>query len=150
MQISYSPSRRGFYVDVVTYANLPDDLIDIDIELHTELMAAQEMGATIVPDEDGTPIAVYPAVPTPEETLQIWRSKIKVSRFQALAALHGSGLLDEAVEVVTEAGGLIKLAWDNATEFRRNSPTILDLASALGLDEEALDALFIVAAQIEV
>jgi len=149
MQISYSPSRRGFYVDVVTYSDPPDDLVDISFELHTELMLAQEQGATIQPDQDGTPIAVYPVAPTPEEVLQDWRSKAKVSRFQAMAALYNAGLLDEAVEVVTQAGGLIKIAWDNAIEFRRNSPTILDLALALGLDEEELDALFIVAAEIE-
>ena len=147
--MKYSPSARGFFPADVSYTSLPDDLIDIDEELHIELMAAQGLGATIQLGQDGLPAAIYPTILSSEEILQEWRSKTKVSRFQAMAALHNEGLLDEAVEVVTQAGGLIKLAWDNAIEFRRNSPAILNLALALGLDEEELDALFIVAAEIE-
>lgn len=72
-----------------------------------------------------------------------------VSRFQARAALLQAGLLEQAEIAVAEAGPLAVLAWQDAQEFRRNSPTINALAPALGLTSEQIDALFIAAAQIE-
>lgn len=85
----------------------------------------------------------------PVSELEAWRSTAKVSRFQAFAALDAAGLLDDATALVNAQGGVAKLAWDNAIEFRRSSPTINGLASALGLTDEALDALFLAAAGIE-
>lgn len=73
----------------------------------------------------------------------------RVSRFQARAALMQAGLLDQAEAAVAQAGPLAQLAWNDAVEFRRNSPTINALAPALGLTAEQIDALFIAAAQIE-
>lgn len=72
-----------------------------------------------------------------------------VSRFQARAALLQAGLLAQAEAAVAQSGPLALLAWQDAQEFRRNSPTINSLASAIGLTPEQIDALFIAAAQIE-
>ena len=85
----------------------------------------------------------------PQESIETWRARAKVSRFQAFAALDNAGLLTSATNLVNAQGGVAKLAWDNAIEFRRNSPTINGLAAALGLDAAALDALFIAAVGIE-
>ena len=87
--------------------------------------------------------------PPTVDALTAWRASAKVSRFQAFAALSAAGKLTDATAAVNAAGGVAKLAWDNAIEFRRNSPTIAGLASAVGLDDAALDALFIAAAEIE-
>jgi hypothetical protein len=147
--MKYSPSVNGFFHPALTYANLPGDLVEITPEVHAQLMAGQELGYTIRPDANGRPQALAPSVPTPEQALTAWRATAKVSRFQAFAALSAAGKLTAATTAVNAAGGLAKLAWDNAIEFRRNSPTIAALASAVGLDDAALDALFIAAAQIE-
>jgi hypothetical protein len=72
-----------------------------------------------------------------------------VSRFQALAALHGEGYLQDAERVIAGAGVVAQLAWNNAQEFRRYSPTVLAIGGALNIDAATLDALFIAAAQIE-
>lgn len=74
-----------------------------------------------------------------------------VSRFQARAALLAAGLLDlvQTLMDAPETPALTKLAWDDAQEFRRTSPTVLSLGALLGLDDEALDNLFTAAAQIE-
>lgn len=95
------------------------------------------------------PLEPVPTAPTEAETLAQWRATAKVSRFQAFAALDAAGLLGQATALVTAQGGVAKLAWDNAIEFRRSSPTINGLASAMGLTDEALDALFLAAAEIE-
>lgn len=74
-----------------------------------------------------------------------------VSRFQARAALLLAGLLDE-VEAMMAAPGtpaLAKIAWQDAQEFRRTSPTVLSMAGALGMSDAQLDDLFTTAAGID-
>lgn len=79
-----------------------------------------------------------------------------VSRFQARAALlltlrNGVPLLDliEAMMAEPSVDRMMKLAWENAQTFERQSTTLLSLAGQLGLDEAALDALFVAAAGIK-
>ena len=74
-----------------------------------------------------------------------------VTRFQARAALAQAGLLESVTAMMEQPGTpiVVKLAWTDALEFRRHSPTVLSLAGALGMSSAQLDALFISAAQIE-
>ena len=74
-----------------------------------------------------------------------------VSRFQAQAALHQAGHLFaiESLMVDPETPALARLAWENAQEFKRTSPTVQAMAAALGLTDSQIDDLFIVAAGIE-
>lgn len=74
-----------------------------------------------------------------------------VTRFQARAALHLAGLLESVESLMADPNTdpLARIAWQDAQEFRRNSPTVLGMAAALGLTEAGLDALFIQAAGIE-
>jgi hypothetical protein len=147
--MKYSATTKGFYDESLSYAALPGDLIDITPEYHAELIAGQASGKEIKPDANGIPELADPPQITPQEALAAWRAQAKVSRFQAFAALQQAGKLEAATAAATAAGGLAKLAWDNAIEFRRDSPTIASLAAAVGLDDAALDALFIAAAEIE-
>ena len=72
-----------------------------------------------------------------------------VSRFQAKAALSAAGLLPAVEAALADADPLAQLAWAEAIEFRRQSPTILALATALGLTDAQVDDLFHAAASIE-
>lgn len=74
-----------------------------------------------------------------------------VTRFQARAALHLAGLLPQVEALMTDPGtdALARLAWTDAQEFRRQSPTVLAMAGALGLTEQQLDNLFTTANAIE-
>lgn len=73
----------------------------------------------------------------------------EVSRFQAKAALSLAGKLEQAEAVVqASTDPLVKLAWAEALVFRRDSPSINGLASAIGLSSQDLDNLFIQAATI--
>lgn len=73
----------------------------------------------------------------------------QVTRFQALAALYGAGLLTTVESAVANSGDpLLKLAYDNALAFERQSPMVLGLASALGMTDAQLDALLTTASQI--
>lgn len=74
-----------------------------------------------------------------------------VSRFQARAALHQAGLLDQVEGLMVDPSTpiLARLAWSDAQEFKRSSPTIASMAQALGLGDADVDALFISAATID-
>lgn len=73
-----------------------------------------------------------------------------VTRFQARAALHLSGRLSDVEALMSdpETDVLAQLAWQDAQEFKRESPTVLGMATLLGLSAADLDALFISAGQI--
>jgi hypothetical protein len=73
-----------------------------------------------------------------------------VSRFQALEALDDAGLV-EPIELIMANPATprrARRAWNEAVEFRRDSPTVLSIGATLGLTSEQLDALFVSAAQI--
>lgn len=74
-----------------------------------------------------------------------------VTRFQARAALHLAGLLPQVEALMSDPATdpLARLAWTDAQEFRRQSPTVLGMAAALGLGTEQLDDLFTTAAGID-
>ena len=76
------------------------------------------------------------------------REAMVASRFQAMAALMDAGLLSQVNVALADAVPLAQLAWAEATEFRRNSPTIAGLASGLGLTDTEVDDLFRAAALI--
>lgn len=73
-----------------------------------------------------------------------------VSAYQARAALLAAGLLPQAeAAVVAAPDEIVRIAWEYATVVRRQSPFISALAPALGLDDAAIDALFVAAAAID-
>ncbi len=104
---------------------------------------------------DGQPGQVYAAALAtdmaardPVDVLAEERSRMVVSRFQARVALHSAGLLAVA-EAAIEAGDPIdRIAWQDAAEWRRDSPTIARIAVTLGLTDEQVDDLFHAAATI--
>ena len=80
-----------------------------------------------------------------------------VSRFQARAAMLGSAapsgdypnLLAQIDAIVGASdNAFVKLAWLEAVEFRRDSPTVNALADAVGVSPDMLDELFRQAARI--
>lgn len=92
---------------------------------------------------------------TPEEMermLFFKRSEMVVSPFQAKAALLQAGLLTDVENYINnpDTDPLVKLAWNNATEFRRLSPIISVLGSTFNLSEIQLDKLFESAKSIEI
>ena len=85
----------------------------------------------------------------PAAALAAERAQMVVSRFQAKAALAAAGLLTQAQTVVDAAPAATQLAWSDVIEFRRNSPTIAELKTAMSLTDTQMDDLFRAAAVIE-
>jgi len=90
-----------------------------------------------------------PRAPTAAELLAVERADMRCSRFQAKAALHAAGLLDDVETAMATADRFAQIAWADAIEFRRNSPTIKAMAAALELTDAQIDNLFRAAMQIE-
>jgi hypothetical protein len=102
-------------------------------------------------EQDDAPYVVYTRK-SDEQIAEMERPVVPqaVSRFQARAALSQAGLFItvDTYMATLPAGDLMRLAWQDAQEFRRDSPTVAALAVMLQLDDAALDALFITAAGI--
>lgn len=90
---------------------------------------------------------------TPVETHAEWalrkrREAMKVTRYQAKAALMQAGLLADAeAAVVAMDDPMIDLAWQEAG-FERLSPIVERLGEEMGFTAEQLDDLFDQAAKI--
>ena len=81
------------------------------------------------------------------ETHEEWairkaREKMKVTRYQAKAALMQAGLLEVVEQAIAATDDpLITLAWAEAG-FERMSPLIAEMKTVIGLTDEQVDDLF--------
>lgn len=77
--------------------------------------------------------------------------ELSVDPIQAREAIRRAGLLPQVEALIAdpETPALVKSAWEYALVFKRQSPTILAVAQALGWTDEQLDALFIEASGVE-
>ena len=83
----------------------------------------------------------YVAPPSPQVT--------QVTAYQAKIQLSRAGLYDSVVTTVnTSDNPELKIAWEVATTFERNSPFILALQPELGLTDAQVDDLFQQASEI--
>lgn len=140
----YSPSKNGFYSKQIHGNAMPSDSIQISDDEYRALIAGQSQGKMIAIGSNGRPVLKDP----PPQPVTVPQS---VTRFQARAALHLAGHLQQ-IEVLMSAPEmdmLARLAWQDAQEFRRTSPTVAAMAQALGLTDAQVDQLFITARGIE-
>jgi len=85
--------------------------------------------------DQGNTISPYVAPPAPPVT--------QVTAYQAKIQLSRSGLYDSVVTTVnTSDNPELKIAWEVATSFERNSLFILALQPELGLTDAQVDDLF--------
>jgi hypothetical protein len=115
------------------------------------VVQTQEAGAVVVSAKDTPALwaAMVSAAPPGAYAAPAKPVPASITRFQARAALLQSGLLAQAETAGAAASAVLKMAWADAPEFRRSSPTIAALAKALNLTSAQLDALFITASGIE-
>jgi hypothetical protein len=75
-----------------------------------------------------------------------------VTMRQARLALHGAGLLplvDAAIDSMPEpVRSAARIEWEYSQEVQRHRGFVAQLGAALGLDDAALDGLFVAAAQL--
>jgi hypothetical protein len=73
-----------------------------------------------------------------------------VTRFQALATLSAAGHLPAIRTYIAtlDQDNITRLAWENAADWERSSPTLAALATMLGLTDTEVDDLFVAASQV--
>ena len=96
---------------------------------------------------------VIALTPVEIEAAQKARVPQTVTRRQARQALLLAGLLDNVQPAIDSIAdpvqrSMARIEWDDSQQFERKRPLLIALAAALGLGEEALDNLFIQAAQL--
>lgn len=67
---------------------------------------------------------------------------------QARLALLNAGLLDVVEAYIAQASRSVQIEWEFANAIRRDWPPVVQAASALGLSNEHVDALFTAAARL--
>jgi len=139
--IYYSKQTNGFYETGVNF-NIPADAVEITAEQRLAVIESQALGKIIAADASGRPIAQD--APSSGPTVPF-----SVTPFQAKAAIYAAGLLPAVEAAIAAAPKIAQLAYSDATEFTRDSPTIATMAAALGLTDAQVDALFIAAKAIE-
>lgn len=68
-----------------------------------------------------------------------------ITPVQCRLALLDAGLLDAIHAYIVQQPEPVRLRWEYATEIRRDDPTLLACAAALGLTAQQVDALFVAA-----
>lgn len=147
LNMFYSQSKNGFYLESVHGVNIPLDAVEISDAVHDEMMRGQTAGKVIGSDERGYPALRDPEIaPIPVQT--------SVSMNQARQALIDADL-DEAVDAAIASmpegkeQKKAKTAWEYAQTVERSSPFVAMIAAALGLSEDRLDELFVAASLIQ-
>lgn len=142
MSIHFSPSLLAFY-DSDVNPTIPEDAIQISHEVRDDVLALCSMGAMeLAASAEGLPIAIA--------RLQPVEVPGSVTMRQARLALLEAGKLT-AVEAAIAAmespqREAAQIEWEYATTVDRGSQFLQGLASALGMDDDELDQLFILAA----
>lgn len=96
---------------------------------------------------------VIALTPAEIEAAQKARVPQSVTRRQVRQALLLAGLLDNVQPAIDSIAdpvqrSMAQIEWDDSQQFERKRPLLVSLAAGLGLGEEALDNLFIQAAQL--
>lgn len=105
----------------------------------------------------------YTNVQTGEVTVREWTPEEIAAREARLASMRkiapvtprqvrllllSQGLLSQVTDLIAQQPEAAKIAWEYASEFRRDDPLLLSLAATLGLTNQQLDDFFIAAAVI--
>lgn len=118
----------------IPFTASPDDVEELGRQIHADIIAGK-----------AGQIAPYVAPPPQPEPIPQ-----SISRFQARAALLQTGFLADVQAYMDDPATdpFVRIAWQDAQVFKRQSPTVLSLQPLLGLTDEQLDDLFRFAATI--
>lgn len=127
-------SFEGFFLKVLP-EGLEEIIVEDDVYVEPTIHAVAPDGTII----DVGPEPYKSPVPT------------KVSRFQLRAAFLQANLLNdiEAYMADPATDPFVRVTWEDAQAFKRNSPTVLAIQSHLGLTDEQMDDIFRFASTIE-
>ncbi len=133
--------QAGLVKNVIEVDVMPPDKFGFEFAVESEIAQIGDsfVDGEIIPQEPPeNSIPGEPGEPSPPSTV------IEVTAFQAKAALAQAGLLSmvEAYMALPDTEVMTRLRWQQAQTFKRDHPTILLIASVLGISNAQLDHLF--------
>ena len=135
----------GFSEAALTAASeLPATLAAKQAELDAALATAQAAHAAELAAKDAEIARLTALIPAPV----VDGIPQSVTMRQARLALLQAGLLDKATKAVAGAGPAAQIEWEYSSDVGRNAALVQALSGALGLTDEQLDGLFVVAATL--
>lgn len=139
----------GFSEAALTAASeLPATLTAKQAEMDEALATAQTAHTAELAAKDAEIAALQVQVVALTPAPVVGGTPQSVTMRQARLALLQSGLLDKATKAVAGAGPAAQIEWEYASDVGRNAALVQALSGALGLTDEQLDGLFVVAATL--
>lgn len=122
----YSPTTSGFYDLSIHGYSIPADAVEITEVQHAQLLSDQSAGATIQPDENGFPVAVFPPPPNLAEQITALCLQVDTAADAARLKIAGDPLrVVEYERAATEAQAFKAAGYTGATP-----PTVASWAEA--------------------
>ncbi|EPF6188636.1 hypothetical protein N5990_004098 [Acinetobacter baumannii] len=158
--IFFSHSKQSFYDLTFEYADLPDDLVEINEEQHSELLQKISLGCYVFSDltfsePKPSPYHVMNIVKmewednrTPEQKRIDYLLTLRpLTRRQFKLALLENGLLDLIEQRIseieeTQMRSRIQIEYTESFNFERNSESVLFMSTLLGLSEGQVDKMW--------
>lgn len=131
--MKYAIIENGVVANIAeSDAALAENWVQVDDTVHIGYLYD---GATFVPP---APVTVVPESVTRRQARQALLLRGKLS------------LVQPAIDAIPDATqrGLIQIEWDDSQVFERHRPTLIALATAIGLSADDLDDLFLFAATL--
>lgn len=127
----YSASTGGFYSKDLHGDAIPADAVAISSFHHQALVEAQSRGATIVANDNGWPIAVYPPEPTLAEKAKAAVRAVKAEAQRRITAVAPAWKQDNDNAAIAQAALQLAVGGDHIT---------VDVAPAIARREQ-IDAI---------
>lgn len=155
-----TPITRTVQAPTFTYAHSPDgDILRSDGALIPDDPTNSDYAAYLVWVAAGNTTAPLPAAPATYLTVSMWQAKaiLQLTPFAPASALPAvrpilvscTNLLAATNALVLAAGDPVLTSfWNTASTIDQNSPTLLRLASQLGVTSDQIAALFTAAAAL--
>lgn len=159
--IKFSQENQAFYNSLLTYPNLPGDLVDVEDSKHTELLEVINSGHYLFSDfthsEQKKPSRfnifdkeneVWIDPRTEEEKYSDYLKTLRpLTRRQFKLILLKNGLLnsiDTAIASIedVEQKALVEIEYIESTQFERLSPSVAYMCQLLNLTDEQVNAMW--------
>lgn len=128
------------------YANEIGILLDYDQpDMPSLYVDSGELYDAAVAGQFGA-VAAYtpPPAPTPAELLAQARASASLTRREFFLALDAAGMYDQVMALLADplVPRSVKIELETATSFERNWPSLISMASSLGITDKQIDAIF--------
>lgn len=134
----YSPSTNGFYLPAIHGDRMPQDAQPIDDALYRSMLGEQ-----IEPGPDGLPqVKAAEHAPAPQSvTMRQARLALLTAEKLGMVELALAGLPSPQREAAA-------IEWEFAATVDRESPLVTTMTAALGMTDDELDQLFMLASTL--